>query len=682
MYWLWADPIPGVLIWLLLMAIVIFGGWLITVSLFNLESYERVLVGFGVGLVIFLWLINWLGRWLPPYWTFIVSGAVVFLFGVISRRLPNIPILDKHDWNIPTWIAAGLILGWMFLRVSIGTGMFDEYKNLALISTLANGEIPSIAYFGSSELLRYHYGFHLFGASMMQIGHLMPWSAFDLSKSIIWSFSLLLAGLLGKRMLKSRYGALLMAAVLALAGGTRYLLLLLPPGVLRLFDEVVRISGSSYGTAHMLSQALAADWVVELGPPAGYPFAFLSGVNPAYIIAHDGETTIRLMLFMLGLLLFTRERNRVSIVVYVVFFSYWALASEAAFVLFAICWFLGTGILHFWRSYASQRKLTAATTALFIAAIFIPFQGGTISAIAQNQLSIFLNRNTSFSSGPLIGPIEETASRGMAGFSFQWPPAVVSAHLGILPVTNLFSLFVAVLEMGPVVLFLPWITIRWFKREGQDWLVMLLILISWMGILIPLFFKWEVARDITRITAVGVGAVVILAMKMLDEIPPFLDNGRASVLSWSTAVSIGLMCVSGVVLAAVQLTASQQVVLSQHYGDKEALLVQKVWGRLPHDSKVFGPLGKASILTGQLTGGIYNSAPRNQRETWTILNTSPTLDMFIQNGFKFVFVDSAWWQSLPSFSRKDLGSRCVSVFAEVKQDDGRFIKILDLRSCD
>lgn len=65
MYWFYAAPGWGLVLWLLSMLLVTAGGWLVATHLFSLESRERVLVGLGIGLVSYLWIVNWIGRVLP-----------------------------------------------------------------------------------------------------------------------------------------------------------------------------------------------------------------------------------------------------------------------------------------------------------------------------------------------------------------------------------------------------------------------------------------------------------------------------------------------------------------------------------------------------------------------------------------------------------------------------------------
>ncbi len=157
--------------------------------------------------------------------------------------------------------------------------------------------------------------------------------------------------------------------------------------------------------------------------------------------------------------------------------------------------------------------------------------------------------------------------------------------------------------------------------------------------LIILFLQYQSQRDIVSITGSAVRSALLLLVYRLDKL---IDGNVATckqLIFWAGTVAIGLMCVSGFVLGGVQLSATQQTVLTDHYGEKEAVLLQEVWGRLPKDSKIFGPTSETNILTGQLTGGIFGPPPGNQGLVWNTLTKSPKLSLLTQNRFDFVFVE-------------------------------------------
>jgi hypothetical protein len=124
------------------------------------------------------------------------------------------------------------------------------------------------------------------------------------------------------------------------------------------------------------------------------------------------------------------------------------------------------------------------------------------------------------------------------------------------------------------------------------------------------------------------------------------------------------------------------VVLSEHYGDAEARLLQRAWGRLPPNSKVLGQVGPGSTLTGQLTAGIWQLPPGQERPVWEGMLVEPRLETLVENEFEFVFVNSRWWNSLNVASQQELQKPCVTVFARGEAyPGGNFAEILDLRGC-
>lgn len=675
MYWFRVDTPLFFLLWLAITLVYSVGGWLLATHVFRLQSKERALVGFGIGLAIYLWLCNLLGRWLDPDTNFIFSAIVVLAIGIIIGYRSTRPFLHWKDLKIWPWILVGLILAWVFFRVSKGSGMFDEYKNLALISTIANGAIPARSYFGQGDLLRYHYGFHILGASMMRLGGMMPWSAFDLSKAILWSYSILLAGLLGERYVRAKWGAVLMGSVVALAGGTRYILLILPSSLLENIGQTITLMGTSIFLKGNFTEALMADWSIDAGPPIEYPFAYLSGISTSFVMAHGGAAILGTMLFGLFLLLLSKVRNIVSCLIVAIILSLWALTAETSYALI----FLGLILFVLWKWLRESRKIKnweveikLLIVALSISVLFAFIQGGTITAMLEGFLPVLLfpAENT--------GAVSVTADQAsdFMGFSLRWPPAVLSAHLGNLPILSWRGLLVAILEMGPAILFLPWLTKRIFSPRGEsNWWDKVLIFSAWIGIILPIFIVYRSDRDITRLTSFGVSITVYLMFIYLIG-----EREKVKLIIYNLGViSIALMMFSGLILAGTQLTAAPKTMFSYKYRDYDANLLPQIWGIFPQNSKNFGPVGKGSILTGQLTGGVFAFPPGDERLIWEQLETEPSLDMFLANGFEFVYFDDETDQE---FMLDANNSDCVLVIGYSQDSSGEhFTGVYDLRDC-
>jgi hypothetical protein len=671
MYWFFSPPGWGLMLWLLSILLILIGGWLLATHVCTLDSGERLLAGFGLGLVAYIWIVNWLGRLAPPFWAFLGGALIVLLLGILSAYPFRGRWLDFDDLRIGPWIAAGIALCWVFLRISKGTGLFDETSNLATISTIANGQIPVLAYFGEASLHRYHYAMHFLGAGMMQLGRFTPWSAFDLSKAMVWSLSLLLTGLVGKRYLRIPYGSVLLAGAWALAGGSRWLLLLIPSRLLAVVEQHVTLRGIASGT---LSAALSSTLPMELSPPIGYPFAFLSGINQSFVMAHGGEQTFEPILLMLAVLLLGRPARRYAIALFAILFSLWALASETSFVLVTLSLTILAAVRYFrgGRRWEAVQPLGPALIGLALALPIVLVQGGVISSMAQQVVF-----NT-----PIAGPPSADRHFGLLGFYPRWPPAILSGQMGSMPLTDPWALFAGVLEMGVIVIMLPWCTWRWWRGQSDSWPLPFLLLIAWLGVLIPMFVAWVADSNITHITDLGLDVSVVILVFMLAAGAPPDAARRRRAFEIAGAMVLALMLVPGIVLMGIQLTAAHTVVLSEHYGDAEGYLLQQVWGRLPPDSKILGHMGPSSTLTGQLTAGIWQLPPGDERAVWEEMLTSPRLQPLIEHGFDFVYMDSRSWNQLDTASRQELRDPCITTFARGEDfTGGNVAEILDLRGC-
>ena len=514
MYW-FRNGNPLVLIpWLLVCILWWLGGWLVASHLFRLERHERLGIGFGLGLVGYLWFANLLGHWLTPEIAFFGAGLVVFIIGVISTRADKQPWLDWRDVKIWPGILAGLAFLAVFLHISRGLAIFDEPKNLTITSLMATGDIPPHYYMNASYYFRYHYGFQILGSTLMRLGGMFPWSASDVSKSIVFAYALLLGSLLGKRYIRHLAGIIAVPLVLAFASGTRYLLLWLPGGFLRRLDPLISLQGTSANINLPFSQALFANWTLDGGPPRPFPFAFLNGIFPPLVMAHAGSYALSVIIICLILLLAQRQQGKWAILVMAVLFAMWGLTWESSYGLFAI----GVAIivlLNFCqKKFAWKELLRPEAIALALSVPVVILQGGTITEIARKM---FL--------GSASAGIGVEGVVGSTGLSLRWPPAVFSAHLGALELNNPLAVLVAICESGPVILLIIWIS-RWTMQrlKNGDWAIGALNVSAWVGLIVPLILSYQAERDISRFLGHSLLVWTLFLSLMLGSQPPSREN--------------------------------------------------------------------------------------------------------------------------------------------------------------
>ncbi|MQC26800.1 MAG: hypothetical protein DWG76_05045 [Chloroflexi bacterium] len=687
MYWYRSGSALSLLPWLAIMAIVWLAGWLIASQAFRLPRRERLIVGFGLGLVLYTWLVNIAGQLIPPTAAFVLPAILLLVFGGwLAWRNKEEPRFDRADFRVWPWLLAGLFFVWVFLLIGKGLALFDEHKNLSLISMIANGDIAPHFFPNYPLKSIYHYGFHIFGASLMRLGGMLPWSAFDLAKAILFGVSLLLAGLLGRRYTGKKLGGWVAAGVLAFATGTRYLLFLLPPGLLQRADQLITLQGTSAFIGKPFSEALASGWTIDGGPPMDYIFGFLNGVMDPLVMAHQGPNTFSVLIFLLVWLLLTRLKGRWAFLILAPLFAMWALAWEATYALFMLGLFLFAAIM-FWRT--RTLNLAQIKPTLYAALLSVPIvlvQGGTITELArdllfgieaQGLLSSVV-RAARLGAGISFAPAALPAlADGFLGFSLRWPPAILSAHLGALSVFSPVELIVGLFELGPVIVFTPWISAwAWRRSRAGDWPLGVLLVASWVGFLMPMFLEYQADRDISRLSWQALLTWTLMLVFVV------FDRGFRWRRQLRNAAMIGLalMVFGGLVVMGIQLTAAGTTQLAHTFNDLDSTITSQVWGAFGEEDTIFGPLGNTTVITGQLTGRLLGEFPADH--LWSEMSVAPTLDGLLSGGFEFVFVDSRDWKNWPLDSQTDLRAPCIEVFAEVWDNSGvNFRRILDLRPC-
>jgi len=669
MYWFQAGNPLSFFIWCMVMLTAWLGGWLIATHVFRLESHERLPIGLGLGLSGTLWLANVLGHWLDSGPAFIggslLTVAAGLGFGLQAARKEQRPLVEWRDWKAWPILLAILVLAGLFTAVGRGLAIYDEPKNLTIISRMAANDIPPHYYINSSYYFRYHYGFQLLGASLVRLGGMFPWSAFDLSKGIAFGLSVGLVGLVGKRVVGRWLSGSLTAAIFTLASGTRYLLLLVPQALLTRVDATVALIGTSTLMGVPFSQSLTQAWAIDGGPPVPFIFGFLNGIFSVLTIGHTGSYALSVALMALMLLLFPRIAQRAAWVVLGVLLAYWGLVWESSYGLFV----LGGAAASFYLAWKKQHSLFSQESfALMLSVPLVLWQGGTITEIARQLLFQAVDSG--------IGVEGEVAA---TGFSLHWPPAVTSSHLGSLNIFSPIELLIALCELGPVIFLIPWISIwAWKRLRNNEWIYGTLILSAWIGLVVPLFLVYQAERDISRFTAYSMGVWTLFLIFMV------LSNrnwSRKSLFYWAGILSLILMTFGGTVTTVIEMsTLFSPPVIGYELSGMDARIARDTWNRLAEGEEVFDAVGwRASALTGLPTRVAIG---KTLLPEWEALQNAPSVEELLANGYRYVYVDDIWWRGLPGESAASLSEPCVKLLAEYWDAEGEhFRRLLDLQAC-
>jgi hypothetical protein len=668
LYWIRTSQVVALILLSLQFLLIAVGGWVTATHAFRLPSKQRIPVGISLGLILFIFFSNILGRWIPPEWSFWISVVCVVLVGGLTWFINKDQFLNPRDLKVwPQLLMLGVAI-LLFTLIGRGLGIFDDRKNLSLISLMAAGDIPPHFYMNSEFFFSYHYGFQLLGASLMRIGGLFPWSAFDLSKGIVAGLAILMSFVWGRKVSRSHWGGVIFAFLILFASGTRWLLLLFPPSLVLKASQGLTLWGSGAQSTQTLLQGLSSIWVVEGGPPTPIPFAFTNGILQPFILhLQAGPRSLALVIFFTLSLIIGRRRNLVSTIIVIIVLSTWALTAEAEFALFAA----GIGILTLFLLIlrVDRKKLEVARDLIgivFVAGLFSLIQGGTITEIAKGLLP----RSGGAALLGTIGPD--------VGFGLRFPPAIVSSHLGEMRILHPGELVIALAEIGPLLLLAP--VAAWFARKRilkRDYFSGAFGVSTILGFLLPVFIYYSVDRDVTRMTQYALVGWLILGW------PVIVVSWKLNQAWWrSLLTGFGFLTVfGGLVVSGPLLSALHTVVFADGIAPVDAVMLRSNWDTLEPGSEVLdSDPWRAVALTGRLTrssASSYATLPE-----WECLRSGPSLDRVVSAGFEYIYIDTYWWNSMTEEGRNSYSSPCVELFDEASDnaENGRRW-LYDLRSC-
>jgi hypothetical protein len=659
-----ALEVVSLAVWMVMWAA---GGILITARGFRLGRAETGLVGLGVGLVLQVWLAGILARIAPIPLAFWLSAAFVLATGVqltIAGPPFRWPTLRVGQWVL----VAALTL--LFFAIGRGLAIFDDYQNLPTVSIMAAGDVPP--HFALDPALRfgYHHFLLLFAAELMVLGRLLPWSALDLARGVLLALPLALATLWVRRLTRNILLAFLGMLTVALAGGARWLLLLLPRSWLAGISSNITLIGSAASSASNLAEALVSPWKIDGAGPIDFPFAFYSGIHQPYVMLHTGIAGSGVLILLLLLLTSQRWTNRGGALITTALMAALAIANEIAFLL------VGLGLLIVggaWLVNRRHRRGGAALRQWFMvagAALLIAFvQGGLLTELVLAAAN----------PGTAPGGYFDTAP------TFSWPPALVSAHLGSLSLLNPAQTTAALLEIGPIVAVSPLLVVWWLRcmRRGK-WFEAALIASS-LGAIIAMFVSFPGPLYTASPRLLG-GWLLVSALYFV----PLWWSWSSRKGEWAQigGITVGLLsCLGGVILLGVQFAAIQRPVYATFINQLDAKMSAEHWNELGQDALVFDPIVfRAPTVFGRPT----RSSPTwyTRSEEWDQLREGASPAAIRQAGFTHIYMDSDYWDELTPAQRQAFEGACIVVLWQVdgarSETDYRkdFRRLLDIQACE
>lgn len=653
-----AAQIAGLLVWVGLWTV---GGWWLTLSAFNLRRNELALVGFTVGLVVETLLANGLARLLPLPLAFWAAAGLTFVLGLglaasrDVRRLLRIPIVPAQ------WLAL-VFLTYVFTSIGRGLALYDDYAHLPTLSLMATGDIPPHFSLDPSVPYGYHYFLMLFATQIMRIADLLPWTALDFSRGLSFALAILLAGVWVRRLTHNAFAGFLGGVLAAFGMGTRWLLLLLPAGVVASLGQNVQMIGSGLSSGPDLATALISGWGIDGSGPIPFPFAFVNGIYGPGVLGFLGANGLIDTAVSFSILLtFNRWRNWRGPAVTVLLVAASGLLGETGLVLSLVSWSVLT-VIYVWRN----RRLRLPSS----------LRQWWLVLLAGNLLGVFQGGAwTDLIRGWIEGA---QASYQTIGFALHWTPAIVSAHLGVLSLLDPHQLLIALLEIGPILLVLPLVCVWGVKafRAGRWYEAAFVITgVITLGMVLVQFTGSTGVRNTSRLY----GFVGLCSLFAVPVTWRWVEHRSAALKTLASAIGLTIIT-GGVVLFGVELAAIQKPILSNFISDLDARMYKNYWNQLEPGALVFdSDPYRAPTVFGRPTNS--STTWFETKPEWKVLAAAPDPVDLRAAGFRYVYLDNRYWDQLPQRYQERLSDPCVQV-VQVYEDwkhDSR--TLLDIGGC-
>jgi hypothetical protein len=663
----WVDIISFLILCLLWSV----GGVLIISRSFRLKVHERLLAGIATGFLLFIVLSNLLGQLLPLSVAYWVGAGIIFLAGVVFW------LFSKEK----LWLNSGLLKEWPqlvalfaivlgFTLVLRGLAIFDDYYHLPMISVMATGDIPPHFYLDPSLHLPYHYGLQVFAAGMVRLGGFFPWSAWDISRAMVLGLTCLLAWLWIRRLTGNRLAAYLGSGLLVLGGGTRWLLLFVPPQLLERMGANLHMDLSGLAAGGNLVTDLINRWPMDGSGPFPFPFAFANGILEPLNMQLGATGAMWEMTILLLLLLAGRStRTWSSSIMLGLLMASLALSAEHVFAAVAIglaiilALKLITDAVH--RRRVNKAILMQWGIPLILSSLLALFQGGYITGGFMSLVA------------KLAGKTYPMVTTDFQGFSLRWPPAVPTGHLGPLSLFDPGQVGILLAEAGPALVLLVVVLIYWLgRRHPAHRLIQALAIGSVFSLAFPIFFRYGLDFDITRLVGAALWLSFALAFPLLWR---WVLNARPGFRLLSGLV-YGMAVFAGIVMLGVELIAIPASQTTYYLQFKESDFLQAYWNRLEPGAQVLdSEPERAVLLFGRASFAaqdVYKRSP-----VWEALVADPDPTRVASAGYSYVYMDDQWWSRLSPQVQAAYAQPCVQQLAEMVFPGNSFRRLLSVQAC-
>jgi hypothetical protein len=668
-YWTRTGSWIDIASFMLLCALWAAGGVLIINQSFHLKLPERLIAGIAAGFLMFIVLSNILAQVVSLTFAYWAAALLLFLSGILltwfSRK--KLQLNFTKGWPQLVFLAVIIVGFTMILR---GLAIFDDYYHLPMISVMATGDIPPHFYLNPELHLPYHYGLQVFAAGMVRLGGFFPWSAWDISRAIVFGFTVILAWLWIQRLTGSKLPAYLGSGLLVFGGATRWILLFIPPQVLKSMGANLQMDISGLTAGGNLLTALTNRWPMDGGGSFPFPYAFASGILEPLNMQLGATGAMWEMTILLLLVLWRPGKfSLVSTITISLILASLALSAEhvyAAVLAGFIIIFVASAVRSVVRkTHWRFDGFSVWGIPLAISAILAIFQGGYITGGFMNVLAKVTGNNY-----PMV-------TTDFQGFSLRWPPAVPSGHFGPLSLFDPGQVFIMLAEAGPALLLLPVIILYWLRNRNKPIrLAQGIAAGAVVSFAFPIFFRYGLDFDITRLVGSALWISYALAFPVIWL---WLNNAQHG-YRLIVGIGYGVAVYAGLVMLAIELVAIPLPQTTYYLKFTESNISREYWNQLEPDAQILDSIPmRAVLLFGRASfaaNDVYKRSPE-----WEQIITDPDPVNIAEHGYSYVYMDKNWWQNISPNIQTAFGLPCVQLVTQIKLPGNDFRNLYRVADC-
>ncbi|HSB65922.1 MAG TPA: hypothetical protein VLD65_05040, partial [Anaerolineales bacterium] len=302
---------------------------------------------------------------------------------------------------------------------------------------------------------------------------------------------------------------------------------------------------------------------------------------------------------------------------------------------------------------------------LAISALLAIVQGGYITGGFMSLLS------------RLTGNAYPMVTTDFQGFSLRWPPAMPSGHFGPLSFVDPGQIVIILAEAGPTLILLVLAAIFWLRGLPKaHYLPQALLVGSILSLLFPIFFKYGLDFDITRLVGAALWLSIALAFPFLWLWLVKSRQGFRLLAGFGYCVTI----FAGLVMLSVELIAIPASQTTYYLKFMESDFAKSYWNKLESQAQVLDSVPERSVLlfgrASFAAKDVYQRAPE-----WQALVAAPDPARVANEGYSYVYMDEVWWQKIPAGIRYAYNQPCVKQVAVMNFSASAFRRLYDIQDC-